>query len=206
LAAKKLDELWDGWMSRLAESHLNTLNHIDNGKLEQAEQEYRKGYMANIKKLYSEAAKTYPLRFSKAEHWCVWTKKLYVLSRQTEEVLKKRDSKKALKLLEETREHFYLLHEETETIHCNDIVYKLHTEATQDKLSEEQFQKIIKQLEKTEPSSIAKEKAEEYIEAKNTWQKAIKPLLNDGEIDSSERKTLGDATEVLYRAFGIQYE
>lgn len=193
-------------MSRLAESHLNTLNHIDNGKLEQAEQEYRKGYMANIKKLYSEAAKTYPLRFSKAEHWCVWTKKLYVLSRQTEEVLKKRDSKKALKLLEETREHFYLLHEETETIHCNDIVYKLHTEATQDKLSEEQFQKIIKQLEKTEPSSIAKEKAEEYIEAKNTWQKAIKPLLNDGEIDSSERKTLGDATEVLYRAFGIQYE
>jgi hypothetical protein len=206
LAAKKLDELWDGWMSRLAESHLNTLNHIDNGKLEQAEQEYRKGYMANIKKLYSEAAKTYPLRFSKAEHWCVWTKKLYVLSRQTEEVLKKRDSKKAFKLLEETREHFYLLHEETETIHCNDIVYKLHTEATQDKLSEEQFQKIIKQLEKTEPSSIAKEKAEEYIEAKNTWQKAIKPLLNDGEIDSSERKTLGDATEVLYRAFGIQYE
>lgn len=193
-------------MSRLAESHLNTLNHIDNGKLEQAEQEYRKGYMANIKKLYSEAAKTYPLRFSKAEHWCVWTKKLYVLSRQTEEVLKKRDSKKALKLLEETREHFYLLHEETETIHCNDIVYKLHTEATQDKLSEEQFQKIIKQLEKTEPSSIAKEKAEEYIEAKNTWQKAIKPLLNDGEIDSLERKTLGDATEVLYRAFGIQYE
>jgi len=206
LAAKKLDELWNGWMVSLAESHLKTLNHIDNGKLDDAEQEYRKGYMANIKKLYSEAAKTYPLRFSKAEHWCVWTKKLYVLSRQTEEVLKKRDSEKALKLLEETREHFYLLHEETETIHCNDIVYKLHTEATQDKLSEEQFQKIIKQLEKTEPSCIAQKKAEEYIEAKNTWQKAITPLLNDGEIDSSERKTFGDATEVLYRAFGIQYE
>jgi hypothetical protein len=206
LAAKKLDELWDGWMSRLAVSHLKTLSHIDDGKLEQAELEYRKGYMANIKKLYSEAAKTYPVRFSKADHWCVWTKKLYVLSRQTEEVLKKQDSKKALKLLEETREHFYLLHEETETLHCNDMVYKLHNEAAQDKLSEEQLQKIIEQLEKTEPSYIAKEKAEEYIQAKNTWQKAIMPLLDDGEIDLSERDSLCKATEIFYRAFGIQYE
>jgi hypothetical protein len=206
LAAKKLDELWDGWMSRLAESHLKALNHIDDGKLEQAELEYRKGYVANVKKLYSEAAKTYPVRFSKAEHWCVWTKKLYTLSRQTEEVLKKQDSEKALKLLEETRKHFYLLHEETETLHCNDMVYKLHAEAAQDKLSEEQLQKIIKQLEKAEPSYLVKEKSKEFAKAKNTWQSTITPLLKDGEIDSSELDSLREATELFYRAFGIQYE
>jgi hypothetical protein len=206
LAAKKLDELWDGWMSRLGEGYLKTLDCLDKGNLEQAELEYRKGYMANVKKLYAEAGSTYPLRFSKADHWCVWTKKLYVLSRQTEEVLKKRDSEQALKLLEQARRHFYLLHEETGTFHCNDLVYEFYAEAAEPKPFEKQLQKIMKQLEKAEPSCIAKEKVKEYTEAKNAWQKAITALLDDGEIDSSERDSLRKASEVFYRAFGIQYE
>jgi uncharacterized protein (UPF0335 family) len=206
LAAKKLDELWNGWMNRLGEGYLKTLDCLDKGNLKQAELEYRKGYLANVKKLYAEAGSTYPLRFSKAEHWCVWTKKLYVLSRQTEDCLKKQEAEQALELLEQMRRHFYQLHEETATFHCNDVIYEFYTEAAQSKPSEEQLQKIISRLAEAEPSCIAKEKAELYAEAKSAWQTAVNPLLNDGEIDSNERDSLLKASEVFYRAFGIQYE
>ena len=193
-------------MNRLAISYPKTLAYLEDGKLKEAILEYRKGYLANVKKLYSEAAKTYPVRFSKAEHWCVWTKRLYVLSRQTEKALKTQDSEKALKLLEEVRKHFYALHKETETFHCNDLIYEFRTEATKSELSEEQLEKIMKQLEKAEPSYLAKKKAKEYTEAKNAWKKAISPLLDDGQIDSFEQDSLREATEAFYRAFGIQYE
>jgi len=193
-------------MGSLATSHLKTLVCLDDGKLEQATFEYRKGYLANVKKLYSEAAKTYPVRFSKAEHWCVWTKRLYVLSRQTEEALKTRDAEKALKLLEETRGHFYALHKETETFHCNDLIYEFRTEAAKSEPSEEQLKGIMKRLGKAEPSRTAGEKTQQYAEAKNAWQKAVTPLLDDGQIDPSEQDSLRKASEVFYRAFGIQYE
>jgi hypothetical protein len=206
LAAKKLDKLWDGWMSNLAESYFKTLVLLDDEKIEQAVLEYRKGYLTNVKKLYSEAAKTYPLRFSKAEHWCVWTKKLYTLSRQTEETLKKQDAEKALKLLEKAREHFYALHKETETFHCNDIIYEFRIEAAKKELSGKKLEEIMKRLEKAEPSCVAKEKPKAYAEAKNTWKKAIAPLLDDGQIESSEQELLRKTSEAFYRTFGIQYE
>ena len=193
-------------MSSLATSYLKTLVCLEDGKLNEATLEYRKGYLANVKKLYSEAAKTYPVRFSKAESWCVWTKKLYVLSRQTENVLNTWDSEKALKLLEELRKHFYALHKETETFHCNDLIYEFRTEATKSEPSKEQLERIMKQLEKAEPSYIARKKANEYTEAKNAWKKAITPLLDDGQIDSSEQDSFRKASEAFYRAFGIQYE
>ena len=193
-------------MDRMAASCLKTLVLLDDAKLEEATLEYRKGYLANVKKLYAEAGSTYPLRFSKAEHWCVWTKKLYVLSRRTEEALKTRDSKKALGLLEELRGHFYALHEETETLHCNDLIYAFRTEAARSELSEERLQAIVKRLEKAEPSFVARNKSKEYTEAKDTWKRAITPLLDDGRIDSAEQDSLQKASEAFYRAFGIQYE
>ena len=193
-------------MDRLATSYLKTLVHLDDGKLEEATLEYRKGYVANVKKLYSEAGTTYPLRFSKAEHWCVWTKRLYVLSRQTEEALKARNSKKALTLLEQARGHFYALHKETGTLHCNDLIYAFRTEAVKGEPSQEQLQGIVKLLEKAEPSCVVRKKSEEYAEAKDTWKRAITPLLDDGRIDSSEQNSLHKASEAFYRAFGIQYE
>ena len=193
-------------MNRLGEGCSKTLDCLDKGNLKQAELEYRKGYLANVKKLYAEAGSTYPLRFSKAEHWCVWTKKLYVLSRQTEEALKKQNSAQALKLLEQARRHFYQLHEETGTFHCNDVIYEFYTEAAEPQPSEEQLQKIMKQLAEAKPSCIAKEKAELYVKAKSNWQTAVTPLLNDGEIDATEKDSLLKASEAFYRAFGIQYE
>ena len=193
-------------MNRLAISYPKTLAYLEDGKLKEAILEYRKGYLANVKKLYSEAANTYPVRFSKAEHWCVWTKRLYVLSRQTENVLKAQDSEKALKLLEELRKHFYALHKETKTFHFNDFIYEFRTEATKSKPSKEQLEKIRKKLEKAEPSYLAKKKSKEYTEAKNAWEKAVMPLLDDGQIDSSEQDSLREASEAFYRAFGIQYE
>lgn len=162
--------------------------------------------MASVKRLYSEAGSTYPVRFSKAEHWCVWTKKLYVLSRQTEEALKVRDAKKALKLLEQMRGHFYALHKETETFHCNDLIYAFRAEAAKSEPSEEQLQGIVRRLEKVEPSCVARKKPKEYAKAKDAWKKAVAPLLNDGRIDSAEQDSLHKASEAFYRAFGIQYE
>jgi hypothetical protein len=206
LAAKKLDKLWDSWMSNLAGSYLKTLVFLDDEKVGQAALEYRKGYMANVKKLYSEAAKTYPLRFSKAEHWCVWTKKLYTLSRQTEEALKKEDAKKALTLLEEARKHFYALHKETETFHCNDHIYEFRMEALKSELSGKKLNDIMKRLDEAEPSCIARKKSKEYIEAKDRWKRDVTPLLDDGRIEESEQELLRKVSETFYRAFGIQFE
>jgi hypothetical protein len=206
LAAKKLDKLWDGWMINLAESYLKTLVFLDDEKVDQATLEYRQGYLANVKKLYSEAAKTYPLRFSKAEHWCVWTKKLYTLSRQTEEALKKQDAEKAMKLLEESRNHFYALHKETETFHCNDHIYEFRTEALKSELSGNKLDEIIKRLDKAESSCIAKKKSREYAEAKDIWKREITPLMDDGRIEATEQESLRKASETFYRAFGIHFE
>lgn len=193
-------------MDRLAVSYLKTVAYLDEGKLVEAKLEYRKGYLYNVKKLYSEAAKTYPVRFSKAKHWCVWTKKLYMLSRQTEEALKKKDSEKTLRLLEEARRHFYELHKETETLHCNDLIYEFRREATKSKPSKEQLERIVKQLEGAEPSRTARKKAKEYAKAKTTWKKVVSPLMDDGLIDSLEQDSFREATEAFYRAFGVQYE
>lgn len=193
-------------MDRMASSYLKTLVHLEDGKMEEATLEYRKGYLANVKKLYAEAGSTYPLRFSKAEHWCVWTKKLYVLSRRTEESLKAQDSRKALKLLEELRGHFYALHKETKTFHCNDLIYEFRTEAAKIQPSEEQLRAAARGLEEAAPSCVAKQKAEEYAKAKDTWKRAIMPLLDDGRIDPSEQGSLKKSSEAFYRAFGIQYE
>jgi len=193
-------------MDRMASSYLKTLVHLEDGKMEEATLEYRKGYLANVKKLYAEAGSTYPLRFSKAERWCVWTKKLYVLSRRTEESLKARDSKKALGLLEESRGHFYALHKETKTFHCNDLIYAFRLEAAKAQPSEEQLRAAARGLEEAAPSCLAKQKAAEYAEAKDMWKRVIMPLLDDGRIDPSEQGPLKKSSETFYRAFGIQYE
>ena len=193
-------------MDRMAASHLKTLVFLEEGKIKEAMLEYRMRYLASVKKLYAEAGSTYPLRFSKAEHWCVWTKKLYVLSRRTEETLKAGDTKKATGLLEDLRGHFYALHKETKTFHCNDLLYQFRTEAAKKEPSAEKLRAMVKHLEKTEPSWIIKKKAKEYAEAKGRWKEAIAPLLEDGQIDSSEHASLRKATEAFYRAFGIQYE
>ncbi len=193
-------------MERLALSHCATLTFLDDGKVEQATLEYRKEYLGTIKKLYSEAAKTYPVRFSKAEHWCVWTKDLYILSRKIEEALKENDSEKALKLLEQARGHFHSLHKETETLHCNDLIYEFRAEAAKEKPSPEKLQNIVKKLDAAEPSCIAKSKADEYSEAKDVWKKAIEPLISDDQIDPSQHDSLKKASETFYRSFGIQYE
>ncbi len=193
-------------MDRMASSYLKTLVSLEDGKVAEATLEYRKGYLASVKKLYAEAGSTYPLRFSKAQHWCVWTKKLYVLSRRTEVALKAKDSRKALGLLEESRGHFYALHKETGTFHCNDLIYAFRTEAAKNRPSEQQLQAAFKGLEDAEPSRLARKKAKEYAEAKNTWKKSIEPLLDDGRIDSSEQTPLRKSSEAFYRTFGIQYE
>ena len=193
-------------MDRMAASYLKTLVLLEDGKTEDATLEYRKGYLASIKKLYAEAGSTYPLRFSKAERWCVWTKKLYVLSRRTEEALKAGDTNKATGLLEDLRGHFYALHKETKTFHCNDLIYQFRDEAAKKEPSAEKLKVVVERLEKTEPSFIAKKKSKEYSEAKEKWKEAVAPLLEDGQVDPSEQASLRKASESFYRAFGIQYE
>ena len=193
-------------MDRMTASHLKTLELLNAGKLDEATAEYQQGYVASVKKLYSEAAKTYPLRFSKAEHWCVWTKKLYVISRQTEETLKARDSQKALKLLEEVRGHLYALHKETQTLRCNDLIYELRMEAAKSEPSREKLEEIAKLLDQAVLSEAAQKQSEKYADAKKTWQEAVTPLLADSRLETSERDTLRKASEAFHLAFGIQYQ
>ena len=57
-------------MLSLSKSYARTLELLDEGKVAEAGANFQKEFVATVKKLYSEAAQTYPLRFKKAENWC----------------------------------------------------------------------------------------------------------------------------------------
>jgi hypothetical protein len=91
LASAQLDTLWEGWMNDLSESYATSLDLVEKDKPAEAKDQFSRGFVLTVKKLYSEAGQTYPVRFAKAECWTAWTKKLYVLTRKAEDAFGKGD-------------------------------------------------------------------------------------------------------------------
>jgi hypothetical protein len=208
LAAKKLDQLWDGWMTDLGRSYPKTLTLLDQGKTGEALIEYRTGCLASIKKLYSEAAKTYPVRFSAAETWCVWTKKLYVISVQVDKAIRAKEVKQAQSRLAEMRAHFYQLHQETGTLNSNDLIYAFYQEVFKAAPSSAALTEIMTQFGEARPCLLARDKNVEqlYALARDSWLKTVTLILKDESLSDADLATLRDASGQFYRVYGAQFE
>lgn len=195
-------------MIDLGRSYTKTLSLLEKDKPGEALTEYRMGYLASIKKLYSEAASTYPVRFAKAKAWCVWTKKLYVLSVQTEKALRAKKVKQVRELLAETRQHFYLLHEETETLNGNDWIYAFHEELGEKAPSVAALKKIMTQFGQAKPCLLAQDKNVQplYDLAKDAWLEAVTQILKAKTLSDTDLATLREASGRFHKAYGLQFE
>ena len=195
-------------MVDLGRSVPKTLSLLDEGKADEALAEYRTGCLAAVKKLYSEAAKVYPPRFSKAEAWCVWTKALYVQSRQVDKALAAKDPNQVRTLMARMRTHFYELHLETETLNANDWIYAFRQEVLKDAPSMEELNRIVTQFGRAQASLLTREKDEQepYARARDLWLKAVEPRLKAETLAVPDLETLRKATETFYRVYGVQFE
>lgn len=198
-------------MTSLSTSYEKTLDLIETGKPAQASAEYRKGILLTVKRLYSEAGETYPLRFEKMENWCVWTRQLYILSVRIDKALRKTPTDKAAakesnQLLADLRGHFYLLHKKTKTQNGNDIIYALDQTITKPQPSVQALQKLRDALETTPPPVKAEKKPEKFQEEIAAWTKQFDSTVKDNAIDPIELKTLQKITKTLYHSQGRVFE
>jgi hypothetical protein len=206
LAAAKLDKLWDSSMVALTESCVKTSDLLAEGKTEDAAKEFSTNFVVTMKKLYSEAAETYPVRFSQIDEWCKWTKRVYIWTRRTEEALKGGKREDAEKYLPLFREYFYVMHEESKALKSNDHLYAFHKELAGESPSADALSKAKAAFEKAEPSMRAKAESEAFDRAKKAWLEQVSTALRGSSLGAQQLDALRVATGPFYREFGIQFE
>ena len=193
-------------MVALSESYLKTLSQLDQGTPTEAYNDFKTGFVTHAKKLYSEAGKTYPLRFSKMKDWCDWTKRFYVLTRNTEDALKEGQIDKARELLASLREHFHVLHVRAQLQKSNDYIYAYRAKLLEESPAADELNSIQSRLEEASLSASAQGGTAAYDEARSDWSTIVTSLLQDGIVDPDEIKPLRITTETFYRGFGVQFE
>ena len=193
-------------MTKLSNGYVQTLEHLEQDKVSEAMAVYRRDCLASVKKLYAESAKVYPLRFSKAKTWCVWTKRLYILSMQTDRLLAKKDAKAANQKLIELRIHFHQLHEETGRRLSNDWIYAFYQELHREDCSIAKLKQLQEALNQADLSLKAKAKEDDYKKVCQNWNVGVKPLLEQDTLDKAQRQDLVKQTKSFYYAYGIAFE
>jgi len=193
-------------MVSLSASYEKTVELLDANKTQEARDEFRTRFVPTVKKLYTEAPKTYPTRFSKINDWCSWAKGLYTMSLSADKVLAGDDAAASKKMLVGLRAHFYGLHRETQTLGVNDWIYAFSLAVAEAKSAPEVLRGLRDKVEKAQLSVKAKGDAGAFNTAKAQWLGTVDPALKDGVIDATELRALRTATEKFYRAFGMQFE
>lgn len=207
MAAEKLDKLWDSSLKSLSEGYRETLSLLEQGKTGEAGPRFKKDFVTVMKRLYSEAAEIYPVRFDKKiEEWCVWTKALYKLTLGIDKAFDKEDVKRAQELLPEIRKQFYDLHREAGLRKVNDYVYIFLMMLDQEKAKTEHLKAVLESLDKADLSVKAKANADEYNQAKASWLERTGPILEGDSLGADQREQLREATESFFQAFGVQFQ
>lgn len=218
MAAKKLNDAWDGWAVALSQSHEKTLRLLEAGKKAEAHSEFRERFLATVREVYSEAAVVSPERFSKSKNWNAWLRHLYALSVSADKALRAGLHPSNLPLegnaihdeatspLEKLRDHFYQLRFDTESRKSNDYLYAFHKEAMNEHPAASELRGLLTALEKAPPSLQMKDNREMYQKAKDDWARQIAAILADDIVAPSEIEPLRAATRLLYRAYGMQIE
>jgi hypothetical protein len=206
LAAIELDKVWNASVTTMSESFVKTLDLMEAGKASEAREEYRPQFLQAVKKLYGEAATTYPLRFAAAKEWCVWQKNLYATAVKIDQFLAAGKVQEAKTSLLSLRQEFYDLHEQTNSRGVNDVIYLIHLEAMKAEPSVEKIQMLRGGLEFVPPSVASKADNAAYVKARDAWAAKLQPIVADGKVDASEREALRAATDAFYRAYGMAFE
>ena len=218
MAAKKLDDAWDGWAIALSQSHEKTLRLLEAGNKGDAHSEFREHFLVTVREVYSEAAVVSPERFSKSKNWNAWLRHLYALSVSAEKTLRARvlpsekpsestaSRDEAISTLEKLRAHFCQLRFETDTEKSNDYLYAFHQETMKEHPEASQLKALFAALEKAVPSLKMKDNPEMYQKARDDCAKRIAPIVVDDIVAPSEIEPLRSATRLFYRAYGMQIE
>lgn len=205
-------------MQSLSAGYETTFDLLEAGKRAEAAAAYRKGCLLTVKRLYSEAADTYPVRFAKIDNWCAWSKELYVLSVKADKAFQHAAADppgkasaapsdgEGRKLLSALREHVHKLHEKTATQKANDYIYAFRREAMRDKPDARTLKTLRDALDEAPLSAKAKKNAGDYGKAKDAWAQGIDAILADGAVAPAEIGALRKSTDTFYRAYGVQFE
>jgi hypothetical protein len=193
-------------MNDLSESYATSLDLLEQDKSAEAKDQFRRGFVMTVKKLYTEAGQTYPVRFAKSECWSAWTKKLYIVTRKAEIAFGKGDIDQARILLPELRRHFYDLHKSVGQQKSNDNIYAFLVMLDDEKLSADKLKSALEAVETAELALKAKAETEVYSQVKTSWKQQVESVLSSGKLDKDQRDRLRLSTVALYKAYGIQFE
>jgi hypothetical protein len=206
LAAKQLDELWDGQVSILNPSYQKTLDALAVGKQKEASAEFHASFTPAVKKLFSEASQTYPERFKGVDDWCGWIKGLYNTTMKADKALAGGNVDQANALMLSLRESFYTLREQTKTLQTSDIVFALEIESQKANPDASQIKSLTERLAESKLSPKAQGSADDFLKAKSDYTTKVNPIVADQKIEGGELPELRSATQTLYKAYGTQLE
>lgn len=193
-------------MAALSGAYRSTRESLRTGPTDETTERFRRGFVYTVKKLYSEAAQTYPVRFSKASDWCAWSKGLYTMTRSVEEAMEARRWDEAAQKLAGIREHVHRLHLETGVLRTNDFIHSFWMEAQRNGPDAAVLSRALKRLADAPLSMKAKREARAFRGALRAFETAVSPLIEDKVVSSEEAARLRAATEPFYMAYGIEFE
>jgi hypothetical protein len=206
LAAQELDKLWDSSMATMSASYEKALDRLSAGDVSQASIGFRTEYVPAIKKLFTEAEKTYPTRFAAIDDWCAWIKEFYTLSIKADKSLSSGDGKLAAEQLAGLRDHVCKLHRQTATAKVNDLIHVFRSAASRDKPDVSELRELRDEVKSAEPSVKAKADPAAFEQALKAWSEQVDVILKAEQLDAAAMAKLREATETFYRAYGVQFE
>ena len=193
-------------MATLSDSYARTLALMDKSDLGAASAEFNGRFVPAVKKLYSEAASTYPVRFSKVKEWCDWSKTLYKQTLLTAKALQSKKQTDAQQNLQEIRQLFYKIHAEAELLKNSDYIFLFKSMVGKDNPNAEKVTSIIKMIEGAAPSVKTKAEPDAYKQALTSWKDQVAEIIKDNSISPDELTKLRTITESLYRQYGVQFQ
>ncbi len=188
-------------MVSLDESHAQTQMLLANGDVSAAAQAFNTGFFATVKKLYAEAGETYPVRYSKASNWCIWTKQLYIHTAQVDKMLSEGQVREASAGLDMVLAYFYTRHADTGTEKTSDILYAFHEHVHEDPIPLEQLVALRVQLDSVDLSALADQDRDAYHESKRKWAKRADKALKKRKLGGWGRRKLRKATDEFHAQY-----
>lgn len=190
----------------MSKSYVATLDLLEDGEQAQAYEEFRLRFVPTVKRLYSEAARVHPVRFTGIDDWCAWSRKLYVLAQKAQDTMEAGDFEEAKLLLGDIRYHFYALHDQTNTRKANDIIFAFQRYLEGDAPDAAQLDALREEMASAAVPAAAGSRKGEFEAMRAKWvKKADGALTNDG-IRRFRRRGLRKATERFYEDFGLLLE
>jgi len=208
-----LDNVYATCLESMNPSFVKVSRLVGEGKLEDAREEFRTGFVTPVKKLYTEAADTPPKRYLKDCNWNSKVKSLYKLSMRTQGILNEGDKSEARERLDSLREFFYRLHKDNDLMHSGDAILELKREldaiAKRGAATEEEVASIgalLKTIATTRPPMRMSKDAAAYSEECAPLLADIREDVTAARIDQAAIGRMKAAANRLHARYGMDIE